>query len=108
MSASVRECARAHTGRLRHGRGAPRMYALPERCYLARCVIAEREEALRVTPRGRPLVDGLPRVSINRKYAHKIKDFSESNRSFDSGAIFLPRPSHYLSRNVGEVSVYAF
>ena len=44
----------------------------------------------------------------SRKFAHKIKDFSETNRSLETGAIFLPRPSHYLSGNVGGVSVYAF
>ena len=51
------------------------MYAVPERCYLARCVSAEQDEALRVTPRGRPLVDGVPRApsARNTKRATRSK-----------------------------------
>ena len=71
----LRKYASTQKGSLGHGLGASRMYTLPERCYPTRCVIAERREALRVTPRGRPLVDGLPRASSNRKFVHKIKDF---------------------------------
>ena len=61
-------CARAQEGRPRYGRGAPKMFAVSEQCYLARCVIVERGEALRVTPRGRPLVDGLPRASSSVEF----------------------------------------
>ena len=38
----------------------------------------------------------------------KNEDISKSVSSIDTGAIFLPRSGHELSRNVGVVSVYAF
>ena len=37
----------------------------------------------------------------------KNKDCSKSVNSFDTGAIFLPRLGHDLSRNTAGVSVYA-
>ena len=62
----LRKYASTQKVSLGDGLGASRMYTLPARCYPTRCVIAERREALRVTPRGRPFVDGLPRASSFR------------------------------------------
>ena len=43
-----------------------------------------------------------------QELGQKIEDISKSVNSIDTGAIFLPRLGHELSRNGLVVSVYAF
>ena len=72
-------------------------------------------KALRVIPRGKHRLTVYRAHQVEFKHAcqqvvkidHKNEDISESVSSIDSGAIFLPRLAHELSRNVPVVSVYA-